>query len=93
MGFVVSGPDHTDDPVLVRRARYGSWSAWGLRAGYLFLAAAMVAFVVGFSTGFPEATVVVSVVGLVGACVVLPPAIVTGYAVKAAEREDRSGRS
>jgi hypothetical protein len=91
--LLVSGSDQADDPVLVRRARYASWSAKGLRAGYLFLAVAVVAFIVGFPAGFPQATVIVSVVGLVGACVILPPAIVTGYAVKAAEREDRSGRT
>ena len=30
-----------------------------------------------------------TIAGLVGACIFLPPAIVAGYAVKAAEREDR----
>jgi hypothetical protein len=38
---------------------------------------------------FPSVAVGISIAGLVGACVVLPPAIVAGYAVKAAEREDR----
>ncbi|HEX3541783.1 MAG TPA: hypothetical protein VHT75_15220 [Acidimicrobiales bacterium] len=78
-----------DDPILVRRARYARLAALGQRAGYLFLAVAIVAFVVGFVLDFPSVAVGISIAGLVGACVVLPPAIVAGYAVKAAEREDR----
>ena len=82
-------PGDARDPVLVRRARYAAWAANGLRAGYLLIGVAVVCFVIGFASGFPEATVVLTLVGLLGACVVLPPAIITGYAVKAAEREDR----
>ncbi len=88
----MSQPPRSDDPVLARRARYAAWSARGLRAGYLLLGVAVVAFVIGFSTGFPQAAVVLTIVALVGACVLLPPAIVIGFAVKAAEREDRTGR-
>ncbi len=78
-----------EDPVLLRRARYASWSATGLRVGYLFIAIAVISFVFAFATDFPQAAVDVTIVGLVGACVFLPPSMVTGYAVKAAEREDR----
>jgi hypothetical protein len=77
------------DPILVRRARYARLANLGNRVGYTLLLVAIVAFVVGFVAGFPQAAVTVSIAGLVGACVVLPPAIVAGYAVKAAEREDR----
>ncbi|MDQ6616311.1 MAG: signal peptidase complex subunit 1 family protein [Actinomycetota bacterium] len=77
------------DPILVRRARYARLAHLGHRVGYLLLLVAIVAFGVGFSAGFPSVTVTVSLVGLIGACVVLPPAIIAGYAVKAAEREDR----
>jgi hypothetical protein len=79
------------DPVLVRRARYAALANLGLRIGYVLLAVAIVAFVVGFAAGFPGPSVALSVTGLIGACVVLPPAIIVGYAVKAAEREDRLG--
>ena len=78
-----------DDPVLVRRARYARLAALGQRVGYFCLAVAIVAFGIGFASGFPSVAVGLSIGGLVGACVVLPPAIVAGYAVKAAEREDR----
>lgn len=77
------------DPVLERRARYARLVGVGKRVGYSLLLIAVVAFVVGFALGFPQPAVTASVVGLIGTCVVLPPAIIFGYAVKAAEREDR----
>jgi hypothetical protein len=79
----------TPDPILRRRAQYARLVGVGKRVGYLLLLIAVVAFVIGFPLGFPQAAVTVSVVGLIGTCVVLPPAIIFGYAVKAAEREDR----
>jgi hypothetical protein len=84
-------PEHgaRSDPVLVRRDRYERLANLGQQIGYLLLGIAIVAFVGGFATGFPSGAVTVTIVGLVGACVVLPPAIIAGYAVKAAEREDR----
>jgi hypothetical protein len=57
--------------------------------GYGLLLIAIIAFIAGVTSNFPSATVTVSITGLIGACVVLPPAIIAGYAVKAAEREDR----
>jgi hypothetical protein len=77
------------DPILARRALWARLARLGQRAGYVCLLVAIVAFGAGFAAGFPPAAVTVSIAGLVGACVVLPPAIVAGYAVKAAEREDR----
>lgn len=78
-----------DDPILERRARYARWAEWGQRAGYAFLAVAMVAFVVAVAGGFPGPSVAIVIAGLAGATLALPPAIIAGYAVKAAEREDR----
>jgi hypothetical protein len=77
------------DPILVRRARYASMATLGKRIGYLLLLAAIIAFVVGFAQDFPTALVRVCLIGLIGSCIVLPPAIVAGYAVRAAEREER----
>lgn len=79
----------TTDPILVRRRLYARLAAAGKRLGYLFLLVAIVAFVAGFAADFPSVAVTISIVGLVGSCIVLPPAIVAAYAVKAAEREDR----
>jgi hypothetical protein len=61
----------------------------GQRIGYLLILTAIVAFVVGLIADFPNWTVVVVVASLIGATVTLAPAIVLGYAVKAADREDR----
>jgi hypothetical protein len=79
----------SDDPVLARRARIARAAALGKRIGYLALGVAIVSFVAGAITSFARWTVVVSTVGLVTACVVLPIPIVLGYGVRAAAREDR----
>lgn len=77
------------DPVLARRARIARLVEVGQRLGYTLLLVAVVAFVVGAVQGFGNVTVFVVTASLVGTTVVLAPAIVFGYAVKAAEREDR----
>jgi hypothetical protein len=77
------------DPVLRRREQIRRLTDLGQKVGYLLYAAAIVLFVVGFVTGFGS-TVVSLIVGclMIGSAV-LAPAIVFGYAVKAADREDR----
>ena len=78
-----------EDPIVARRARIARFAAIGKRVGYSALGVAIVAFFVGFATGFPTWAVTVSIAGLVAACVVLPLPIVLGYGVRAADREDR----
>lgn len=65
-------------------------AALGQRVGYGLIAVAVVGFVVGLVVGF-ENRVVTTVVGgaLAATTVTLLPAIILGFAVKAAEREDR----
>ena len=77
------------DPVLQRRARIAKPVELGQRVGYGLFGVAIVAFVVGFIAGFGSTTVTLVVVCLVVGSLVLAPAIVFGYAVRAAEREDR----
>jgi hypothetical protein len=77
------------DPVLLRRARIARFVAIGKRTGYAALALAIIGFFAGVVTSFARWTVVVSTVGLVAACVILPLPIVLGYGVRAAAREDR----
>ena len=78
-----------NDPVLDRRARIARWVALGQRTGYGLFLGAIVLFAVGFAAGF-DGWVGSTIVGcLVAGSLVLAPAIVFGYAVKAAEREDR----
>lgn len=63
----------------------------GRGIGWLFVLVAVVAFAIGLFAGFdPWGTIVI--VALVACTVTLAPAIVLGYAVKAAEREDRDRR-
>ena len=77
------------DPVVVRRARIARWVKLAKRIGYALLLLAVVAFVTAAIAGFPTGIVTVTVVALVGACVVLPVPIVLAYGLRAAEREDR----
>jgi hypothetical protein len=77
------------DPVRERRARIAKLVAVGQRVGYGLFGVAVVAFVVGFAVGFSGGFVAVVVACIVVGSIVLAPAIVFGYAVKAAEREDR----
>jgi hypothetical protein len=77
------------DPVRQRRARIARWVELGQRIGYLLFGVAVVAFVVGFVTGFSDGFVAVIVTCLLVGSLILAPAIVFGYAVKAAERDDR----
>ena len=79
----------TDDPVRARRARIDRASRFGQRAGYGCYVVAVVAFFVGFATSYSTALVSVIVVGLAVGSILLLPSIILGYAVKAAEREDR----
>jgi hypothetical protein len=72
--------------VRVRRAQVAKWTLLANRVGYLLFAVAIATFVIGFAIGFSSGVVIVS---LVAGSILLAPAIVLGYAVKAAEREDR----
>jgi hypothetical protein len=81
--------DPTADPVRARRARIARAVELGQRVGYALFGIAIVGFVAGFVVGFDGAFVAVVVTCLVLGSLVLAPAIVFGYAVKAAEREDR----
>ncbi len=77
------------DPVRVKRAQVAKWTQRANRAGYLFVAIAMVLFVIAFVVGFSAAMANLVIVAFVIGCVLLAPSIIVGYAVKAAERDDR----
>jgi len=77
------------DRTLVRRACIARLTELGQRVGYALFAIAVVAFVVGAVLGFSNVGVTVVIVCLAVGSAVLAPAIVFGYAVKAADREDR----
>jgi hypothetical protein len=81
----VSAPD----PVRARRQQVARWSLLANRVGYLFLAVAVAVFIIGFAIGFTPAVVAVVIACLLAGSALLLPSIILGYAVKAAEREDR----
>ena len=77
------------DPVRARRARIARLVALGQRVGYTLFGVAIVLFVVGFVGDFGGGIATAIAVCLFVGSVVLAPAIIFGYAVRAAEREDR----
>ena len=77
------------DPVLVRRAKIAAMVRFGQRLGAAGFAFAVVTFFASLIWGFTLMTTTLIVAGLVIGSVALAPAIVFGYAVKAAEREDQ----
>ena len=81
--------DPEPDPVLARRARIARLTDLGQRVGYALFGLAIVVFIIGFIVGYSDFLVAVIITSLGVGSVVLAPAIVFGYAVKAAEREDR----
>ncbi len=78
----------TDDPVLIKRARIARLVSVGQRSGYGLFLVAMVLFVIGFIAGFTTPVTTAITICLIVGSLVLAPAIVFGYAVKAAERHD-----
>ena len=81
-------PDHSNDPVRVRRAQIARVASLSQRIGYLLFAVAVVIFFIGFFAGFTGGLVTSIVVLMAIGSALLAPAIVAGYAVKAAERDD-----
>lgn len=59
------------------------------RLGYLCFGVAIITFVIGFIVSFNAAVSTVVITSMVIGSMLLAPAIVLGYAVKAAERDDR----
>lgn len=73
-----------------RRARIAKWTLVANRVGYLFFAMAIALFVMAFAFGFKGPIVTAITVSMVLGSILLAPAIVLGYAVKAAEKDDIS---
>lgn len=76
------------DPVRARRAKVARLVTWGMRAGYAFLAVAVVAFAAGAIGHFTTVLTRVVAFSMLGCTLTLAPSIVFWYAVRAAERED-----
>ena len=78
-----------DDPVRRRREQVRRWTTAASRLGYALLAVAVVAFFVALATDFTSAMATIVIGTLIAGSVLLVPAIVLGYAIKAADRADR----
>lgn len=77
------------DPVRAKRIVVQRWVHRAQRVGYLLFAAAIAAFVYGLIDGFTSGLTFVIAGALIAGSIVLAPAIVLGYGVRAAERDDR----
>jgi len=87
----MSMQDHSNphtDPVRQRRALMTRWTQRANRVGYLLFAAAIVLFVVAFTGDFNDTMVTLIVICMTIGSILLAPAIVLGYGLKAAEKDD-----
>ncbi len=82
------------DPILQTRERVRRIATNAKRVGYLLFLASMVLFFAARASDLPDGLLTAATVTLIGGCVVLAPAILLGYAVKGAERDEaeRGGR-
>ncbi|MCU1395393.1 MAG: hypothetical protein JWM34_3821 [Ilumatobacteraceae bacterium] len=76
------------DPVRARRAAVAKWNTLATRVGYALYLLAVVMFFVALATSFSSGKVTVITTSMIIGSVLLAPAIVVGYAVKAAEKDD-----
>jgi hypothetical protein len=89
MEAVTAASEPTDEDIAAKRARILHWCGLGKRIGYLLYGLAMLLFFIGLATTYSEWLVTTIVVAMAVGGVLLIPAIIFGYGVKAAEREDR----
>jgi hypothetical protein len=88
-----SGPTPSPAPkidrVRAQREKVAKYTLLANRVGYLFYAVAIATFVIGFAVSFNGAVSAIVIGSVIAGSILLAPAIVLGYAVKAAERDDR----
>ena len=77
------------DPVRAQRRRVAHWAKRAKRVGYLCFLAAVVFVVIGLAGDLTGTITTAATVSLIAGCVFLAPAVIVGYAVNAAERDDR----
>ena len=87
MNSTPPAPQH--DPVRARRAQVAKYTLLANRIGYLFFALAIATFIIGFAVSFNGLVSTIVIGSVIVGSILLAPAIVLGYAVKAAERDDR----
>jgi hypothetical protein len=85
--------DAAPDPVAARRQRIGRLAAAGRKLGFALYGLALAVVFVGLATTFNGAVAAAATACLVAGSVLLAPAIVVGYGVRAADRDDRAART
>lgn len=88
MTAATPGPG-SDDDVLAHRARIARWVQIGKRVGWGLFGVAIVVFIIGAIIGFAGWMVTTVIAAMAVGSVILAPAIVLGYGVRAADRHDR----
>jgi hypothetical protein len=86
-----AGSDTGSDPVLVKRAKVARLVNLGVRTGGGLFALAAVLFFTALIVGFSSTWTTLIGFCLIAGSVILAPAMVFMYAVKAADRADREG--
>ena len=76
------------DPILVQRAKASRLANLGQRIGYILYLIAIAVFMIGLITDFNGTVSAIVTVTFISGSIVLAPAILAGYAVKAAVRDD-----
>ncbi|WP_419926586.1 hypothetical protein [Candidatus Poriferisocius sp.] len=80
--------DQSTDDLANRRRLIARLTAIGQRLGYLLYLAAAALFFTGFATSFRGSMVTAIITCLLVGSLVLAPAIIFSYAVRAADREE-----
>lgn len=84
-----AAPAPPSDPVRARRHQIAWWTQVANRVGYLCFGLAIAVYALTFAVGFTGTMSAIIVGAVIAGTILLAPAIVLGYAVKAAERDDR----
>jgi len=77
------------DPVLVQREKIRKRVKLGKRVGYSLMLTSIITMFLCLPLGWPAYLTITSMVTFTLSCIVLPLPIIFGYAIKAAEKEDR----
>ncbi|MGQ0744117.1 MAG: hypothetical protein ACT4OS_07255 [Acidimicrobiales bacterium] len=88
-----TGRAETEDPVLARRAQMDRLAQRGKRWGYGLYVVAVVSFVVAAVSGLPQVLTTLVIASLLAGSALLIPAIIVGYGVRGAERDEAIGRA